>query len=217
MIGFIGLFLILFTVVPVEVRAADDLLPAVSPIKTVTPQLAPAEHAEKTLPGGMATKDQADQYYKQCVGNMMALPSLNPFQRDYLCSCVSAGIRVSMGADDMRALAQPGTPAGQKSLHRFLNDVYLPCATEPINTNTWSECLTRTRGNGSFSGTAVPRCQCYLTQMNGFMQKLGIAEAEFRIAQGKVFVEPYDVLVGTPGFSEARTKNYMACFDGLIP
>lgn len=203
---------------PSEMQSTAPAVAVPLPPATATaPQLKPDERSGKRLPVGAVTKQQADKYYTECTGSVLSMQSLNPFQRDYLCSCVSTGLREVMSIDDMKDMERPGTANGQKALSRFLKDVYFPCAAEPLRETLWSDCSTRTRSSPDFAREATPRCQCYLTRMMGYVQNVGIAETEFRLAKGKRFSEPYDVLISAPDFSAERTKSYMACFNGLIP
>lgn len=195
--------------------AAPSAAPASTP--AAPPLLEPKEEMNKKLPTASVTKNQAEKYYMDCVNNALSLAGLNPFQRDYLCSCVSAGLPVAINQNEFAAIQTPGTPAGATALNRFMNEVYMPCAAPLIREIRWDDCMKRARTNSQFTKTAPTRCQCYTVGVLRFASELGQAEAEYDIARNKIFSEPFDALTGSVGFSESSHKNYLACFDGLVP
>lgn len=205
--------ILLSLLLPCSAYAAGTA-PNTAPIPTLQPQ----EGIDKKLPSSPVTKREAEKYYLQCVNNVLSLQQLNPYQRDYLCSCVSVGLPISISSDELKDITQNiSTPAGQDALHIFLNEVYMPCALQPLQETIWNDCINRAKKNGQFAETAVDRCQCFSKQVLTYAQKMGSAETEYDLARSHAFSEPFDVLTGATGFSEVRTKSYMACFNGLMP
>lgn len=187
-------------------------------IGTSAPVLSPKEGVDKRLPSSPVTKAETEKYYLNCVNNVLSLSSLNPYQRDYLCSCVSAGLPVALTSDELKSIESDIlSSAGQAATNRFLNDIYMPCATPLLKETIWSECIERAQTSSHFSKTAIDRCNCLSKSLMSYLLKIGVHEAEYNLEKSKQFTEPFDILIGMRGFSEERSKHYMACFDGMIP
>lgn len=163
------------------------------------------------------SKDQANAFYIQCVGNSLSLNQLNPEQKEYLCSCVANGMTQSLTVNDVRQMRETKSQAGRLALAKMLEKVYFPCAMKPIEDSVTTECERRAAANQQFAAGGQKYCSCLSGKMMSYVQKVGIPETLYKLLSNGEVSEPFDALTGSGGYSQELVRNYYSCFGGVLP
>lgn len=156
-------------------------------------------------------RDQANEYFALCLKGGKSAPGES--MRD-LCACTSAKAMTQMTAEDLAALADTTTPAGQSARKKELVQVYAPC-TEVIAADMFDyECVNNKKLrdlNKEFDMPSV--CSCASKMTAGWYKGKGqqfMAEAMKKDA-GMTLANPIGALLTHPLVKSQNLNNLVTC------
>ncbi len=163
------------------------------------------------------TKEQAKKFYKDCVGNNLALQGMTPLQRDYFCSCSAVQMEKNLTVEDIQNFSNQKTPAGRAAMVKMLERVQFPCIIRPLGDNVRDECVRRASANPQFAAGGKKYCGCLADTMMTYVKKVGVAETLYRVNMTGEVRDPMESLLSSSGYSNELIRNYYSCFGGVLP
>ena len=163
------------------------------------------------------TKEQAKKFYKDCVGNNLALQGMTPLQRDYFCSCSAVAMEKNLTVEDIQNFSNQKTPAGRAAMVKMLERVQFPCIIRPLGDNVRDECVRRASANPQFAAGGKKYCGCLADTMMTYVKKVGVAETLYRVNMTGEVGDPMESLLSSSGYSNELIRNYYSCFGGVLP
>lgn len=156
-------------------------------------------------------RDQANEYFAQCVQSGKSAPGES--MRD-LCACTAAKVMSQLTAEELAALADTKTPAGQTARRKELVEVYAPC-TEIIAAEMFDyECVNNKQLrdlNEGFDMPSVCSCASKLTAdwYKGKGQKF--MEESMKKDPGMTIANPIGALLTHPLVKSQNLNNLVVC------
>ncbi len=156
-------------------------------------------------------RDQANEYFAQCIKGSQS--TLGESMRD-LCACTSAKLMTQISAEELAALADTTTPAGQAARKKELVQVYAPC-TELIAAEMFDfECVNNKQLrdlNKDFDMPAVCSCASKMTA-NWYKGKgQQFMDEAMKKDPGMTLANPVGALLNHPLVKSQNLNNLVTC------
>lgn len=156
-------------------------------------------------------RDQANEYFALCIKGSQS--TLGESMRD-LCACTSAKLMTQMTAEELAALADTKTPAGQAARKKELVEVYAPC-TELIAAEMFDfECVNNKQlreMNKDFDMPAVCSCASKMTA-NWYKGKgQQFMDEAMKKDPGMTLANPVGALLTHPLVKSQNLNNLVTC------
>ncbi len=156
-------------------------------------------------------RDQANEYFALCIKGSQS--TLGESMRD-LCACTSAKLMTQMTAEELAALADTKTPAGQAARKKELVQVYAPC-TELIAAEMFDfECVNNKQLrdlNKDFDMPAVCSCASKMTADWYKGKGQSVMEEAMKKDPGMTLANPVGAILTHPQVKSHNLNNLVTC------
>lgn len=176
-------------------------------VVTIMALFIPAAQAQTTI-----TKEQANNYYANCVTNAAQTEQrFSKQSQELFCACTSA--RLSQGVfsvEDMRAMTDTTNPDARQSLNKMIVNVYAPCMEEPTREYHYNTCVQNPQVD-RLGGNKEQLCRCAANKIAEHLRTNGAKQFQEILSRSPDIVDPMQALYDDQGFQTFAQSRLLGC------